>query len=349
MPKRKSEGIFNFNEQVEEKRKPNKKRTKTAHKNNKNNKAEEHFIGTKELPPINKKRIEKIKKEKIKEKKTKEKEIAKLEKKQAKLRKKRKNNLKKAKLTEKQIKRNKKIKFFIKMLILLLVLLGLFVYLMLSPIFNIKNINVEGNSKISTEQIISISGIKKDVNMFKISNRDTKNAIKQNPYIEDVKITKIYPNQIKIEVQERVKEFQILTDTGIYIFIDQQGNILDYSTEKSNYITITGFEITDERVKEVTRLEENDLEKMENILHILDNAQDIEIKDKITKIDTKEEYILYLESQSIVINLGNVTTTTINDKMLYVQAILKNEDGKSGTIFVNGNLNEGFKPYFSAN
>ena len=88
---------------------------------------------------------------------------------------------------------------------------------------------------------------------------------------------------------------------------------------------------------------------MENILHILDEAQKIEIKDKITQISTKEEYILYLEAQNIIINLGHVTSTTIHEKMLYVQAILENEEGKTGTIFVNGNLNEGFKPYFSAN
>lgn len=259
------------------------------------------------------------------------------------------SSYKKNKQKEIEIKKRKKRKIILIIIILLLLIILCCAYLFTSEQFNIKNITIIGNNQLTQEEIYNLSNIKLNDNIFLTLSSVIKVRIKQNPYIEDVKITKIYPNQIKIEVQERVKEFQILTDTGIYIFIDQQGNILDYSTEKSNYITITGFEITDERVKEVTRLEENDLEKMENILHILDNAQDIEIKDKITKIDTKEEYILYLESQNIVINLGNVTTTTINDKMLYVQAILKNEDGKSGTIFVNGNLNEGFKPYFSAN
>jgi len=32
--------------------------------------------------------------------------------------------------------------------------------------------------------------------------------------------------------------------------------------------------------------------------------------------------------------------------MLYIQRILENEEGKTGTIFVNGNLSSGFKPYF---
>ena len=182
-----------------------------------------------------------------------------------------------------ELKKRKKRRMLLIVIIILLLIILCCAYLFTSEQFNIKNITIIGNNQLTQEEIYNLSNIKLNDNIFLTLSSVIKVRIKQNPYIEDVKITKIYPNQIKIEVQERVKEFQILTDTGIYIFIDQQGNILDYSTEKSNYITITGFEITDERVKEVTRLEENDLEKMENILHILDNAQDIEIKDKITK------------------------------------------------------------------
>ena len=48
---------------------------------------------------------------------------------------------------------------------------------MLSPVFNIKNIIVEGNSKITSEQIISLSKIQKDENMFKVSDKEVKSKI----------------------------------------------------------------------------------------------------------------------------------------------------------------------------
>ena len=54
-----------------------------------------------------------------------------------------------------------------------------------------------------------------------------------------------------------------------------------------------------------------------------------------------------LENDGIIINLGNATN--LKDRMYYVSAILKQESGNRGTIYVNGNLNEGFLPYFSAN
>lgn len=256
---------------------------------------------------------------------------------------------KKNKQREIELHKRKKRKIILILIILILLIILCCAYLFTSEQFNIKNIIIIGNEQISQEEIQNLSNIKLNDNIFLTLSIISKVRLKQNSYIEDAKITKIYPNQIKIEIKERKKEFQILTDLGTYIYIDQQGNILDYSTEKLDYITITGLEITDEKLQEITRLEENDLEKMENILHILDNAENIEIKDAITQISVKDEYILYLSNQNIVINLGDVTSTTINEKMLYVQAILKNENGRTGTIFVNGNLNEGFKPYFSAN
>lgn len=250
---------------------------------------------------------------------------------------------------EKIEKKKRKKKVLLIIILLLLITITSCAYLCTSNKFNIINIEIVGNEQLSQDEIYNLSKIKLNDNIFMTINIIAKVRLKQNPYIEDAKITKIYPNKIKIEIQERKKEFQILTELGTYINTDEQGYILESTLEKLNLITITDFEITEQRAKEIKRLKEEDLYKMENILHILDNAEDIGIKDKISKISTENEYILYLEEQNIIINLGNVTKNTINDKMLYVEAIMQEEQGQSGTIFVNGNLNEGFKPYFSAN
>ena len=54
-----------------------------------------------------------------------------------------------------------------------------------------------------------------------------------------------------------------------------------------------------------------------------------------------------LENEGITINLGNCTN--LKNRMFYVKAILEKEVGNKGTINVDGNLNEGFVPYFTAN
>lgn len=341
--KNKKEGIFNFNEQVESSK--NKKTTKTAQKKKNNKKAEEHYIGTKELPPVNKKRLEKIKKQKIKEKKAKEKAYAKIQKKQQKLRKKRTSKNKTKQISEAQIKRNKKIKFIIKIFILIIVILGLMVYLMLSPIFNIKNIQVQGNQKITSEQIISLSNIEKEMNMFKISNKDTILSIKENPYIETVKIKRKFPDSISIVVTERKVEFMLEYGSS-YVYIDKKGYILETSaTALENIVKISGYQTKEEQLVPGNRLCEQDLEKLNDVLKIMLVAKNNEINNLITtiNIENKDDYLLYLETEEKNVHLGDVSN--LDTKMLYVKVMIEKEKNNAGEIFVNMDLNEKY-PFF---
>lgn len=335
----KKEGIFNFNEQVEQK---NNKKTKTAKKRRKE---KEYFIGTEELPPVNKKKLEKIKKEKLKEKRTKEKELYKNKKKQEKIRKNIAKQNKKAKLTQKQIKRNKRIKFLIKLLILLAVIIGLAIYLILSPIFNIKQINVEGNEQISSEQIISLSKIEKEINLFKVSNKETINAIKENPYVKTVEIKRKLPNTINIVITERTASFMLEYGSS-YVYIDNQGYMLEISANiKEGLPKITGYETKKEDIVAGNRLCTEDLEKLNDVLKIVAEAKKIEIDNLITTIDIgdKNNYSLYLEKEQKNVYLGD--NTRLDTKMLYVKVILEKEKDHAGEIFVNMDLNEK-NPFF---
>ena len=218
-------------------------------------------------------------------------------------------------------------------------------YLLTSPTFKIQEISVKGNEQLPKEKVEQLAEVKKGDNIFSKVGEVLKVKLKQNGYIEDAKINKIYPNKIEIEIKERKKRFQIKTESEKYIYIDEQGYILDCSTEKLEITTIIGMDITE--ISNKKRLDEKDLNKVENILQILDECKKIEIADKITQIQVKDDYILELENNEITINLGDVTN--LKNRMYYVNAILKQEAGNTGTIYVNGNLNEGFLPYFSAN
>lgn len=156
------------------------------------------------------------------------------------------------------------------------------------------------------------------------------------------------PDTIEINVKERMAEFQIITDNGYYIYIDEQGYIVDYSQESRGLVTIYGMEITEENIEKKKRLENDDLNlRLENILHIKEEMTKIGIYNQILKIQVKNEYILSLDNLNLTINLGNATN--LKDKTYYIKSIMERENGKAGTINVNGNLNEGFVPYFTEN
>lgn len=258
-----------------------------------------------------------------------------------------KNKTKINKQKELELKRRRKRKILLLLMLVIAIISGICAYLLTSEKFNIQDIEITGNKELTQEEIYELSKVEIGDNIFKTLRIVTKVRLKQNNYIEDAIIKKIYPNKIEIEIKERQKSFQIKTETGCYIYIDEQGYILDYSLDKLELTTIIGMDLTEDKIKEIKRLEENDLEKMENILQIEVEAKNIEIADRITQIQVADEYILNLENEGVNVNLGNATN--LKNRMFYVKAILKKEEGNAGTIYVNGNLDEGFAPYFSAN
>ena len=312
---KKDNGIFNFDEQISE------------------------------VKHIDKKKLEKIKKKKLKEKRTKEKELYKEQKKQDKLRRKRANQTKKARMTEEQIKRNRKIKTLIKLILLLAVIAGIIIYLMLSPIFNIKNIIVEGNSSISSEQIISLSKVQKETNLFKVSNKDTTASIKENPYVKSVEIRRKLPDTITFVITERIATY-MLEYGGSYAYIDNQGYILEISANtKEGLAKIVGYETVQDEIVPGNRLCENDLEKLNTVLRITASAKTNQFDSLITSINIEDSnnYKLYLDTEQKTVYLGDCTN--LDTRMLYVKAILDKEKGIAGEIFVDMNLNEKY-PFF---
>ena len=243
-------------------------------------------------------------------------------------------------------KKRKKRKTTLILVIIILVVGGISTYLLTSPSFNIQEITITGNKVLSPQKVKQLAEIGKGDNIFSKLGIVMKVRLKQNGYISDAQIKKIYPNKVEIEVKEREKRFQIKLDTDGYIYIDEQGYILEYGVDKLEIPTIIGMDLTQADFETKHRLDEKDLNKMENILQIREECKYIEISDKITQYQVQDEYIITLENEGITINFGD--TSNLKNRIYYVNAILKQEAGNRGTIYVNGNLNEGFSTYFRA-
>ncbi len=93
-----------------------------------------------------------------------------------------KNNLKKEAMQRKKIlkeerkkeKRRKRIKRILEIILLAGIVIGGTSFAMTSPIFNTKEIKVLNNQIVSSEEIISLSGLKIDENIFKFSKKNVK-------------------------------------------------------------------------------------------------------------------------------------------------------------------------------
>lgn len=347
------------------KSKSTKSRNQTKVKTNNSTKKE-----TKKTKEENSKDIEKQKKKEEKEKdkqvkqkiKEREKRISQRKKEQIKKDKKeldddldiaikmtRKNNKKEQVLNQRkqrEIERKKKKRNrILKISLLLLIIIGGITFALTSPIFNIKDIQVINNTQVGTNEIISISELNLESNIFRFLKTNVENNIKQNPFVESVEIKRILPNTVQLTISERTKKFSV-EFLNSYAIINTQGYILEISENNENLPILKGLTTSEEEFYAGNRLNEKDLEKVESAIKIMDVCADNNLDGLITYIDMKDEsdYIIYMESEKKIIYIGN--NSNISNKIIYIKAIINETKNIEGEIFVNGDLNNKFKPYF---
>lgn len=253
-----------------------------------------------------------------------------------------------SRMTKKQakiIRKKKRIKKVIKTLLLLAIIIGGICFALISPIFNIEDIKVNGNEQINAETIVSLSQLQVGQNIFKFYKEKVINDIKTNAYVENVKIKRKIPNKIEITIEERKQDYNVEFLNG-YAYINNQGYILEISEQKLDLPVIKGISTPQEQIVEGNRLNDVDLEKLETVIQIMNICKSYDLDKKVSSIDITDsnDYIMEMDEEKKIVHLGN--NSNLSNKMLYVPAILTENQGKEGTIYLNGDINGDFKPRF---
>jgi cell division protein FtsQ len=251
---------------------------------------------------------------------------------------------------QKEKKKSKKGKILFFLLLIAVVLCLLFL-----PVFNVKTVNVTNNKKVSTDEIKRLANITPDSNLFRTLSGQVEERIKENPYIESASITKKIPSTIDIYITEREVKYLVSIDDG-YLYLSEQGYVLEKSTFiDDTKLLIKNMELSEEELKEGSRLSEANLIKLNDIANIIlsanntmtDEENKISIGSLIKQINIdndKDEYILYLTEDNKIVYLGDEENLTI--KMQNLKEILSREKGNEGTIYLNIDFRER-NPFFS--
>lgn len=252
--------------------------------------------------------------------------------------------------TKQKVKKRKKKKtlamFLFKWTSIFLLLIGTVIFILTTPMFNIKQINIIGTEQISQEEVLSLSGLNIDTNIFKNSKLNITKNIKQNPYVENVIIKRNLPDTIEITIEEKQKAYMLQFING-YVYINTQGYILEISENKLELPIINGYKTEEDKIVPGNRLVNEDLENLNNVLKITEALEEIKIeKNKVTSIDisNKEDYTVYIEEEKKIIHFGEINN--LSSKILYVKAMIDKEKGVEGEIFVNGDSNGKFRHFF---
>ncbi len=116
-----------------------------------------------------------------------------------------------------------------------------YVHLLSDSYFRVREVEVEGGRKIPRETLLSLTVMEGMPNLFSVKLKEVVKRLESHPWVEQVRVRKVFPHKIVIQVQER-KPMAIIQLEELY-YIDTQGEIFTPVGDRDeyNYPYVTGL------------------------------------------------------------------------------------------------------------
>ena len=175
-----------------------------------------------------------------------------------------------------------------------LALIAVLVIMFLTPMFNIKNVNITvikaetvadaaENTHISKEMVREALGKVEGKNLFSYSKKGIKKKLSQIAYVENIAVKKkAFPPTLTIEITECVPAFLVAYEDG-YVMMDKTGKVLEKTQElpQNEKVPLAeGISVATANIGET--VEFKDVESQKIILSCIENMQKAGIIDDIT-------------------------------------------------------------------
>lgn len=244
---------------------------------------------------------------------------------------------------------------FFKLTIIAVILI-VFVVIALSPVFNVRQINVSTRSlHYDAQKIISASGAAKGENAFRLLWENPldifrfrftsfeNNIIKECHFIKSAAALYRLPDKIDISLVERIPLFYIFY-LGNYLLVDEDAFVLDVRNDRGGIKVpvLKGPDLNDYRLG--SELKTDNRQVFDIAVEIIktvilnDSDDNFKIYDMIEMVDVTEKKSIYLFMKNdVTVKLGEATKLEYKIAFLR-QILLRNEkkDDKGLIDFTTG-------------
>jgi len=168
-----------------------------------------------------------------------------------------------------------------------------------SDYFSVREIQVRGGAMISGNEIVSVAGLSKGMNIWKIDPAGIERTIAKHPWVRRVLVHREFPHRITIDVEERTPR-AIVAIRKLY-YVDADGVIFKevQAGDKMNYPMLTGLSTEQltkpdptlrKRVREAMRLGELMAERSHSLSEI--------------HFDRPDQLVIYTAHQPMALRMG---------------------------------------------
>ncbi len=169
--------------------------------------------------------------------------------------------------------------------------------------FRVEEVEVEGNDRYSTEQILTVADVEKDSNLILTPGDQIANRIyKSLPYVDRVEVRKRFPTTIRLIITEAqpvavlpsavvvtTEEGEEATvETGDLWIINAKGKLLEKADESLalQYTSVEGIQIIEPKQGESAQVRPERQRRMETLLTLLQALEKRGLVGSITHIDS---------------------------------------------------------------
>ena len=189
--------------------------------------------------------------------------------------------------------------------------------------FQVSKINVTGDTRYTSEQLIKSTGVKQGDNMFFLDTEQIAADLKDEyPYLDTVKLRRKLPSTLQIEVSDRTAVLSI-EQNGKYLILDMSGKVLEKTksaakgTAKVTGVPMKGLHVGD-------TVDEDKYGKAASVMKLLELTDQYGMKKHIKTIDVEKAYdVRVTYDKRYTILLGALEESNLEHKIQFLKAILK--------------------------
>ena len=228
------------------------------------------------------------------------------------------------------------------------VLLMTVTILFASPIFSVQEIRVTGNSRVSSEEIIRLSGVETGMNRFSLNVDEVTERVQSNHYLICDLVHMPEWNTVEIRVRER-EVVSVIEYNGLMYYADNRGMILEEFANRENLpmsekILVVGLNIRRCDVgRKVTLSDPSQLDVYNDILVELKVMSALDMIEELDMSSMESIFLATRDGYSVRLGDGTDIHRKIRSMLLTLDAVRGGEDGV-GTIDVSAPVTPTFMP-----
>ncbi len=218
-------------------------------------------------------------------------------------------------------------------------LIALFIIFMLiliiSPIFNIKTIEINDLTLLNKDEIIESLSLNENTNLLFFNKFKASQILKNNRYIKSFSIKKSYPSTLIINIEEKTL-IGYVSFLNNYLYIDNEGYVIDIKSDfTQNLPLITGLDFDNFNLGEI--LPVTNTESLEIAVKFAELISSKDFGEDVITIDLSDTEEIHLYIKNIDVVIGD--ETDLNIKLNTLIEIINNMPTDQKGILYLDNLN----------